>query len=234
MEALLQVEGVSKRFGGVVAVDDCSFELAPGSLTALIGPNGAGKTTLFNLLSGSLAPDRGRIRFRGHDITNLPPYQRVRLGLGRTFQITRNFPRLTVWENVLVAGPGWDDTEEAGRRYLEMVDLWRLREAYAEQLSYGQGRLLELVRVLMLRPVLLLLDEPMAGVNPVLQARLLELIARLRAEEGKTFLIVEHNMQVVMRHCERVIVMNAGRILADGPPEAIQRNEEVLTAYFGR
>src|SRR5579863_9131779 len=249
---LLQVDGLQRTFRGVVAVRDASFEVAPGSITALIGPNGAGKTTVFDLVSGFLSPDRGRVVFDGRPIAGQPPERIARAGLVRTFQLTRTFPTLTVMDNMLVGA-----ATHPGERLLSMLlaarrSLRREREArgqarellerfglaphagsLAGTLSGGQRKLLELARALMARPRLLLLDEPMAGVNPTMGLRLLEHIERVRADDGVTVLFVEHDLEVVMRHAEHVIVMDGGVVIADGAPQLIQSDRRVLDAYMG-
>ncbi len=226
--AILELLEVSKRFGGLQAVNRCSFAVEERTITGLIGPNGAGKTTLFNLISGVLRPDRGRILFQGEEIQGLKPHQIARRGLGRTFQLSRIFPKLTLWENLMVV------TEDAprARALLELAGLWPLRDHYAYELSFGQQKLLDLVRVMMLEPRLVLLDEPAAGINPTMRNRILEVIHLLNAQ-GTTFLIIEHDMDVIMEHCHWVIALNFGEVIAQGPPEAVRTDEEVLRAYFG-
>lgn len=228
---ILEVHGVEKNFGGLQALAECSFSVADGEIVGLIGPNGSGKTTVFNIVVGYLPLDAGRIVFRGEDVTGLRPYQVARKGIGRTFQVTRIFPNMTLMENLLLPARG-GTTGERANELLELVDLAELRDEYANDLSFGQQRLLSIIQVLMLDPGLILLDEPAAGVNPAMQKKLLELIHRLNGE-GKTFLIIEHNMDVVMNHCQRIVVLSTGRKIAEGPPEEIRRNEAVLTAYFG-
>jgi branched-chain amino acid transport system ATP-binding protein len=232
--AILEVNAVTKRFGGVVAVNRCSLALAPGRIYGLIGPNGSGKTTLFNCITGLEPRDAGEIHFKGERIDGLKPHQVARRGIGRTFQIIRVFPELTAMENLLVVTRA--PLEAARRRaeeLLRFVTLDRLQNEYAGNLSYGQQKLLEFVRVLMTDPELILLDEPAAGVNRTLLNELLAAIARLR-DEGKTILIVEHDMKVVMGLCETVFVLDYGEKIAEGPPGVIQTDERVIEAYFGR
>lgn len=233
-DCLLELRGVTKRFGGVTAVNRCSLTLAPGRIYGLIGPNGSGKTTLFNCVTGLEPLDEGEIRFRGERIDGLKPHQVARRGIGRTFQIIRVFPELTALENLLVVTAG--DFEAAHRRaeeLLRFVRLDRLRNEFAGNLSYGQQKLLEFVRVLMTDPQLVLLDEPAAGVNRTLLNELLAAIIRLR-DEGRTVLIVEHDMKVVMGLSETVFVLDYGEKIAEGPPGIIQTDERVIEAYFGR
>jgi len=229
---ILKLERVTKAFGALLAVKDCSFNVEAGSITGLIGPNGAGKTTLFQLISGVLRPDSGTILFDGRKISGLPPHEIARLGVGRTFQITRIFPKMTLWENLLVAAR-IPHPEERAREFLELADLWPLRYDYAAELSFGQQKLLDLIRVMMLDPKLILLDEPAAGINPTMQNKILDLIHEFN-RQGKTFLIIEHDMDVILGHCRWVIALNFGEVIAEGPPEEIQEDEEVLTAYFGK
>jgi neutral amino acid transport system ATP-binding protein len=250
---LLELDGVSKSFGGVAAVSDTSFNVEEGTITALIGPNGAGKTTVFNLVSGFLRPDRGAIRFAGRRIDRSRGDAVARAGLVRTFQTPRVLTRMSVLENMLLAAkdqPGehlgmtWIAPGRVARRErevhakaLELLTLLRLRplaDAYAGTLSGGQRKLLELGRVLMVEPRMILLDEPMAGVAPPLALQLLEHIQRLRDEQGVTMCVVEHDMDVVMSISERVIVMDEGRVIAAGTPDEIQRDERVIEAYLGR
>jgi ABC-type branched-subunit amino acid transport system ATPase component/ABC-type branched-subunit amino acid transport system permease subunit len=241
---LLEVDGLTKRFGGMTAVDGCSFTVAEGSLTGLIGPNGSGKTTTFNLVTGMLRCDGGSIRFDGRRIDRELPWERAYLGLGRTFQITRLFPRMTVLENVVapLRGFSWSNLAadavsgpESARaeELLDFVGMLPLAARPAGQLSFGQRKLVELAQVLMLEPRLILLDEPAGGVNPGMIERIAELIVELN-RGGLTVLIVEHNMPLVLDLCDPILVMAAGRVIAEGPPQAIQRDPAVLDAYLGQ
>ena len=252
-DAILSIRGVIKRFKGLVAVSDVSFDIARGSLTALIGPNGAGKTTLFNVLTGFLPADGGAVAFDGDRIDRLPPHARPRCGLVRTFQIPRIFRRLSVLENLLVADPAQPgerflgavlhrgamlrrdrEAREKARELLALLNIERLADEYGGAMSGGQRKLVELGRALMTDPKMIMLDEPMAGVNPALGLRLLQRVEQLRMEKGITFLFIEHDMEVVMRVSDRVLVMDEGRLIADGPPKAIRMNERVIDAYLGR
>ncbi len=231
---ILEVSDVTKRFGGVTAVNRCSLSLTPGKIYGLIGPNGSGKTTLFNCITGLERRDQGEVRFKGERIDGLKPYQVARRGIGRTFQIIRIFPELTALENLLVVTQGpFEAARRRAEELLRFVTLDRLRNEYAGNLSYGQQKLLEFVRVLMTDPELILLDEPAAGVNPTLLNELLAAITQLR-DQGKTILIVEHDMKVVMGLCETVFVLDYGEKIAEGPPGVIQTDERVIEAYFGR
>jgi branched-chain amino acid transport system ATP-binding protein len=233
--AILRVSGLTRRFGGVVAVDQLAFTLTPNRIWGLIGPNGSGKTTLFNLLSGVLRPDSGTIELFGHDVTGWPSHRINALGLGRTFQLTRLFRQMTVYENLLVAARQADAAAARARadELLAFVGLTPLRDEYAGNLSYGQQKLLELMRLLMTEPRLILLDEPFAGVNPVMENRLIGLIHELLAQ-GVTFLITDHEMRLILTLCERVLVLDYGKLIAEGEPAAIQRDERVIAAYLGR
>ena len=250
--SLLVVDGISRRFGGVQAVDGASFEVLAGSITGLIGPNGAGKTTAFNLISGFLKPDAGRIRFDDRAIERQAPHVIARAGLVRTFQIPRVLTRLSVLENLMLAAqhqrgeflgaalfaPGAVRKREGAVReqaeeILKLVRLDRLANSYAGTLSGGQRKLLEFGRALMTKPRMVLLDEPMAGVAPALAIQLLEHILDLRATRGTTFLIIEHDMEAIMAISDRVIVMDEGQVIACGSPEEVQNNERVLDAYLG-
>ena len=249
---LLEVEDLTKDFGGLRAVNRCSFSVRRGTITGLIGPNGAGKTTLFNLVTGFYRPDAGRVRFKGEDITGLPPHRIFARGICRTFQIPREHRSMTVLENLMLVPPGqvgerlwnpwlrphWVRRQEQEIRakamaVLEFVDLAHLKDEYAGNLSGGQKKLLELARTMMADPELVLLDEPGAGVNPTLMRRLVDAIDRWRRERGVTFLLIEHDMNLVMSLCNPVIVMSEGTRLAEGPPEVIQRDPRVLEAYLG-
>jgi ABC-type branched-subunit amino acid transport system ATPase component len=232
----LDVRDLRKAFGGVRAVDGCSFTVARGRISGLIGPNGSGKTTTFNLLTGVLAPDAGQVIHRGEDIAGLKPFQVFARGITRTFQITRVFREMTVFENMLsVTGLAVPDRVARTRaeELLGLVNLTHLRGEYGGRLSYGQQKLLEFARALMTDPDVILLDEPAAGVNRTLLQHLLDHIHRLQ-EQGKTILIVEHDMNVIMNHCEWVFVMDYGVKIAEGPPAEIRKDERVVEAYFGR
>jgi branched-chain amino acid transport system ATP-binding protein len=234
--AILDVQDLRKAFGGVRAVDGCSFGVPRGTICGLIGPNGSGKTTTFNLLTGIVQPDGGAVRFEDEDLAGLRPYQIFRRGITRTFQITRVFREMTVLENMLaVAGLALPDrtARERAEELIRFVNLGHLRGEYGGRLSYGQQKLLEFARALMTDPALILLDEPAAGVNRTLLQQLLDHIHLLQ-ERGKTILIVEHDMNVIMNHCERIFVMDHGVKIAEGTPTEIQRNERVIDAYFGR
>lgn len=231
---ILELKSVTKRFGGVTAVNRCSFALEAGRIFSLIGPNGSGKTTLFNLISGIDRCDEGAIHFRGEQINRLRPFQIAHRGVGRTFQMIRVFPELTAFENLIVVSRDSPAVaERKARELLEFVKLDRLRSEYAGNLSYGQQKLLEFARVLMTDPEMILLDEPAAGVNRTLLNDLLEAIRNLRSR-GKTVFIVEHDMKVVMDLSEKIFVLDYGEKIAEGPPSVIQANERVIEAYFGR
>ena len=241
--AILEVEGLSKSFGGNQAVNDCTFTVPEGSITGLIGPNGSGKTTVFNLISGTLLPDAGTVRIGGTDISRMPSWGRAHRGLGRTFQSTRLFKEMSVLENI--AAPlgsfslpqmGLDAVSgkeaERARELLDFVGLSRYEQAKAGSLSYGQQKLVELAQVLVLDPKLILLDEPAGGINPTLIERMGDLIRDLNAQ-GKTFLLVEHNMPFVLGLCNPVRVLAQGHVIATGSPDEIQKNDAVIDAYLG-
>ena len=252
MTALIEVQSLIKQFGGHRAVDGASFYVETGTVTGLIGPNGAGKTTCFNCIAGFLRCDGGRVRFDGHDITGAPPHRIFRRGLTRTFQIPQELASLSVLENLLLVPggqsgerlwgpllrPGLVRRQEAAnvaraREVLELVELAPLMRDPAGSLSGGQRKLLELARALMSRPRMILLDEPGAGVNPTLARRLTDHIARVRDEMGVTFLLIEHDMDLVARICDPVIVMTNGEVLVEGPPSAVLANATVQEAYLG-
>jgi branched-chain amino acid transport system ATP-binding protein len=250
---LLEIEELAKSFRGLVAVHGYSVRLRPGEILGIIGPNGAGKTTVFNLLTGFLRPTHGRILLDGSDITGRSPHQIAALGVGRTFQNIRLFPTMTVLDNVkcaqqlrdrdsllttLLSWPSFKTRERGlSDRSLEQLALFNLEvhaNALATALSYGDQRRLEIARALALRPKLLLLDEPTAGMNPRESMDVLRLILRIREQHHLTIILVEHNMPVVMQLCERIQVLNYGEIIAEGAPEQIRANPQVIEAYLGR
>ena len=248
---LLEVRGLSKRFAGVRAVDRATFDVAQGTITALIGPNGAGKSTLFNVVTGFERGDGGDVRFAGQSVYGRRPHRLVRAGMVRTFQLTKALAVMSVLDNMLLAtrNPGerlalaavrpvWRSRERDAREralvLLETFGLAAKARDYAGTLSGGQRKLLELGRALMVEPRMILLDEPMAGVAPVLGEQLLDHIRELRERRGVTVLVIEHDMDVVMTISDRVIVMDEGHVIAEGPPDAIQRDERVIEAYLGR
>jgi ABC-type branched-subunit amino acid transport system ATPase component len=249
---LLEVHGLVKRFLGVTALDGVDFSIEPGELVSLIGPNGSGKTTLFNCVTGYLTPDHGRVLFRARDVTRAAPHQVARLGLGRTFQQVSVFGRLTALENLLVFLQQHQEEQlvarllrtprlrrlegqaiERARMLLDLVGLGERAEAPAASLSYGQRKLLAFAAALMSDPDLLLLDEPAAAVNPTMINQMKNHIVALH-RQGKTVLLVEHNMDVVMDISRRIVVLDHGQKIAEGPPEVIRRDPRVIEAYFGR
>jgi ABC-type branched-subunit amino acid transport system ATPase component len=250
--ALLEVRDLTKRFLGVTAVDAVDLAVERGELVSLIGPNGSGKTTLFNCVTGYLAADGGRVLFRGRDVTNAPPHRVARLGVARTFQQVSVFPRLSALDNLLVFLQQHQEERllarllrtrrlrqleaeaiERAHRLLDLVGLGDRATAAAGALSYGQRKLLAFAAALMPDPELLLLDEPAAAVNPTMINQMKQHILALH-RQGKTVLLVEHNMDVVMDISQRIVVLDHGQKIAEGPPDAIRRDARVVEAYFGR
>jgi branched-chain amino acid transport system ATP-binding protein len=233
---ILAAQGVSKRFGGLQAVADVSFHLAKGEILGLIGPNGAGKTTLFNLLIGLVRPDEGSIKLEGAEIARQKPHKVARLGMTKTFQNVALFSDETVLDNVLTAGLLRHHVAAArdlARRSLQRVGLGDAAETRAGELSFPERARVELARALCTEPKVLLLDEAMASLNPVEMASIVGLIRQLR-EEGLTILLVEHHMKAVMEVCDRILVLNFGRLIASGRPREIARDPAVIEAYLGR
>jgi ABC-type branched-subunit amino acid transport system ATPase component len=234
---LLEARGLDKRFRGVHAVRSVDLDVEPGELLGLFGPNGAGKTTVFNLVAGAFYPDAGEIRLLGQDVARLPAFRRARLGIGRTFQIVRPFRSLTVLENVLATVPRDPDAgaaeteEESGHALLASVGLADRADDLAGELTLGMLKRLEVARALALRPRLLLLDEPLAGLTTGEAADLLAFIGTLRARIG--IIMVEHNVRLALPICDRAVVMDAGAVIAAGAPEAVRTDPEVVRAYLG-
>ena len=244
MTAILEIENITRRFGGITAVSDCSMTVQAGSITGLIGPNGSGKTTLFNVITGIYPPDQGSVRLKEQRISGLRSSQICNCGLSRTFQITRLFWDLTVLENMIVPirqigvralfGAGMY-SHEADRAValLARVGLDHLKDQPARKLSFGQQKLLEFAAILMADPEVVLLDEPAGGVNPTMIRFIMDLIRTLNDQQNITFLIVEHNMGLVMELCHNIVVLNYGEKIAEGSPSDIQANPLVLDAYLG-
>jgi branched-chain amino acid transport system ATP-binding protein len=231
---MLIVEDLSKHFGGVHALRGVTLSVARGRIVGLIGPNGSGKTTLFNVITGLTRPNGGRVVFGDTDVTHLPPYRINQLGIGRTFQLTRLFGQMTALENMLVVGRDEDRANRArATDLLEFVQLQSLRDEYAANLSYGQQKLLEFARLLMVDPTLVLLDEPFAGVNPTMARRLQERLLVL-VDQGKTLFVTDHEMKTMMAMCSEMFVLDYGELIAHGSPEAIRADPRVIGAYFGR
>lgn len=252
MSGILSASGLSRSFGGIRAVQSMGLDVKQGSITGLIGPNGAGKSTLFNLLSGVVRAQQGQVFYKGLNITELPPFRRARLGMIRTFQLSREFGRLTVLENLMLSpqlqlgerlwplfmsrrAVSEQDAHIYARacEVMEIATLTPLRDAYAADLSGGQKKLLELARTLMIDCELILLDEPGAGVNPALMGTLIDMIRKLNVDHGKTFLIVEHDMDLIARLCDPVIVMTEGAHLTSGSFSQIRADARVIDAYLG-
>lgn len=237
MTGFLQIETVSKAFGGLKAVDDVTFAVEPGELISIIGPNGAGKTTLFNLLTGQLAPTGGRVLFEGRDISRLAPSQRARLGLGRTFQISKTLTSMSVLENAMIGAflhhRTLADAADKAAKALDMVGLGARARDRSASLTLGERRRLEVARALAMEPRIVLLDEVMAGLNQTEVQEIIDLVQKLNAG-GLTFLVIEHNLKVVRAFSDRVIVLNRGAILAQGTAGDVLGNPAVIEAYLGK
>ncbi len=247
---LLQIKNLEKSFDGIKAVNNCNFEVEENKIVALIGPNGAGKTTVFNLITGLIKADKGHIHFKGEPIDTLLPYRIAQQGLSRTFQLIRLFPKLSVMDNLLLAKhkeadnlfvtlfkPRFIKHEERSNRercleFLKVVGLEDKKDHLAKNLSYGQQKLLEIARILATEADLLLLDEPVAGVNPVMREKIKNVLLKLK-KEGKTILFIEHDMKFVMNLADKVVVLDGGQEIAVGTPKQIQNNPKVLEAYLG-
>jgi ABC-type branched-subunit amino acid transport system ATPase component len=244
-QPLLEGRNVSKFFGGLAAVSNVDFVVYPGEIVGLVGPNGSGKTTLFDCLSRLQPIDQGKVFFKGRDITHLRPYQVARLGLARTFQVIRVYRKMTVLENMLISRqwrgegilgmlkPSHPDTEQRARQLIRFLQIEHLIDELAGHLSGGQRRLLEIGMALMPDPDIVLLDEATSGVNPTLIETIKDRIRALNEEQGKTFLLIEHNINFIADLCSRVYVLDYGQMLAEGTPQEIMENEAVIEAYFG-
>jgi len=246
MSAFLEVKDVRKHYGAIRAVDGVSFKVGPGEIVGVIGPNGSGKTTLFNAILGQIRPTAGAVEFAGADITGMSPLELSRRGVGRTFQTLQVFGKLSVRDNLIVAAQEFKGTMKSrllaapdaglGEHADRMIELFRLKHVTklaAGTLSYGQQKLIDIAMAFMPSPRLVLLDEPCAGVNPSLVDQLRELLVELNQSQGGSFVVIEHNMDFVMRLCPHVICMVEGKVLAEGPPSSVQANREVLEAYLG-
>ena len=227
---MISLKNISKRFGGVKAVDKCTFEVKKNTITSLIGPNGAGKTTIFNIISGLTKPDSGIIKLDGKDITGMPAYKVAKSGISRTFQLTKVFRNLSIKDNLLIAKR---TNESEMKKVLDSVYLSKPLDTLARELSYGQQRLLEMARALLMPHSLLMLDEPTAGVNPGIRQELKTILRNLR-KEGRTILLIEHDMEFVMDISDNVIVLAGGKVLREGKPKEIMNDKKVLEAYLGK
>ena len=230
---ILVAEKLSKRFDGRVALNEASLKVKRGSITGVIGPNGSGKSTLFNIIAGTLAPNSGRVYIDGQETTGASPADICRRGVGRTFQISRLFAEMTVMENLVAVAHGMDDRAavKRARELLEFLEITAIADKWGSELSYGQRKLVEMARALMLKPSIMLLDEPFAGINPRLQNRIVEHLKALCAK-GLTVFFIDHEMRIVLQECDQVYVLAEGNVIASGEPESVRNDPKVLDAYF--
>jgi len=230
---ILVAEKLSKRFEGRVALNEASLAVKRGSITGVIGPNGSGKSTLFNIIAGTLAPNSGRVYIEGQEVTGSSPADICRRGVGRTFQISRLFAEMTVMENLVAVAHGMDDRAAVKRaqELLEFLEITAIADKWGSELSYGQRKLVEMARALMLKPSIMLLDEPFAGINPRLQNRIVEHLKTLCAK-GLTVFFIDHEMRIVLQECDLVYVLAEGNVIASGAPESVRNDPKVLDAYF--
>jgi branched-chain amino acid transport system ATP-binding protein len=235
---LLELEDIIKNFGGLHVLSEVSFSVSEGEIVGLIGPNGAGKTTLFNVITGIYRPEEGAIRFRGRDLVGLKPHRICRRGIARTFQLVRIFPSMTVLENVMVGSIyGNRRAKKQGRKEalkcLEILNLLHIKDAVSAHLTYSDRRLVEIARAIAAKPGLALLDEPLAGLNPTETRKIMDLIREIRETHGISILWIEHKIDAVFDVCDRIVVLDYGRKLAEGHPDQIAANEKVVEAYLG-
>jgi ABC-type branched-subunit amino acid transport system ATPase component len=230
---ILTVENVSKKFNGRVALSSASLEVERGSITGVIGPNGSGKSTLFNIIAGTLAPDSGRVSIEGADVTGSSPAEICRRGVGRTFQVSRLFAEMTVTENLIAVAHRLDDRAAAARavELMEFLEITPIADKWGSELSYGQRKLVEIARALMLKPSIMLLDEPFAGINPRLQNRIVEHLKAL-CQKGLTVFFIDHEMRIVLTECDIVYVLAEGCVIARGDTETVKNDPKVHEAYF--
>jgi branched-chain amino acid transport system ATP-binding protein len=233
---ILSTQGLTRRFGGLTAVNQVNLQIQAGELIGLIGPNGAGKTTLFNLLMGLIKPSAGEVSLHGQRITGFKPHQVARLGMVKTFQNVALFPEMTVLDNVLTGGLlrlSLNDARELARHNLGRVGMAHIADKRAADLTFPEKALVEMARALCTQPRVVLLDEVMAALNHAEMDQVLDLIRKLRAEDGLTFVVIEHHMRAIMNLCERILVLSFGQMIAEGTPQEISRNPDVISAYLG-